>query len=174
MSSKFIIDQLEWQSDRLQVSNAIMLRWERLYSWASLLIKGSKSNKNGMTRNQGLSTRHGKAERVQGFRKPSWVVWELTRLMAWAEYSALPWKAKVFGVFSHTSLLQGLHWMGPQTPVNSNALLLKIWHEFQRFLLGFWWVNLVFFPTWRVAFLQPTPASQGPPDGLSSSGWWVG
>lgn len=61
MSSKFIIYQLEWQSDGLQVSNAITLRWERLYSWASLLIKESKSNKKGMTRNRGLSTGHGKA-----------------------------------------------------------------------------------------------------------------
>jgi len=51
MSSKFIIYQLEWQSDGLQVSNAITLRWERLYSCASLLIKASKSNKKGTTRN---------------------------------------------------------------------------------------------------------------------------
>lgn len=61
MSSKFIIYQLDWQSDGLQVSDAITLRWGRLYSCASLLIKWSQSNKTGMTRNCGLSTGQGKA-----------------------------------------------------------------------------------------------------------------
>lgn len=103
MSSKFIIYQLEWQSDGLQVSNAITLRWERLYSWASLLIKESKSNKKRMTRNRGLSTGHGKAcwsSRVQETLLRAFGVHKVHDIGRVQGFSL---ESKSFGDFSHPS-----------------------------------------------------------------------